>query len=177
VDLIDAHTVPATASGSDHDALAALYRRRFPELLRVATAIAGGPDAGYEAVQDAFADTLAAAPQTRDDDALAGYVWRAVVNAARDARRRGVVRRRRENDGLSAANVPATERPAARDDVRAAIAALPERQRLVLFLRYYADLDYEGIARAAGIRTGTVGPTLIAAQRALRRALEMEDMR
>jgi Sigma-70, region 4 len=30
----------------------------------------------------------------------------------------------------------------------AALASLPERQRLALFLRYYADLDYTGIAEA-----------------------------
>jgi DNA-directed RNA polymerase specialized sigma24 family protein len=30
--------------------------------------------------------------------------------------------------------------------VRAAVEQLPERQRLVLFLRYYADLDYRSIA-------------------------------
>jgi RNA polymerase sigma factor (sigma-70 family) len=100
-----------------------------------------------------------------------------VVNAARDARRRGAVRRRREDGGSSAADVAVPERAGGRPDVRAAVAALPERQRLVLFLRYYADLDYEAIARVAGIRTGTVGPTLMAAQRALRRALEMKDTR
>ena len=36
------------------------------------------------------------------------------------------------------------------------IAGLPERQRLVLFLRHYADLDYDTIAQVAGIERGTV---------------------
>ena len=48
------------------------------------------------------------------------------------------------------------------------IADLPERQRLVLFLRYYADLDYRQIADALGIRRGTVGATLNQAHAALR---------
>jgi RNA polymerase sigma factor (sigma-70 family) len=56
--------------------------------------------------------------------------------------------------------------------VRAAAAALPERQRLVLFLRYYADLDYAAIAAALGITEGTVGATLNAAHAVLRRSLE-----
>ncbi len=47
--------------------------------------------------------------------------------------------------------------------VRAALAALPERQRLALFLRYYADLDYAGIAEALGVSRGTVSATLHAA--------------
>jgi DNA-directed RNA polymerase specialized sigma24 family protein len=35
----------------------------------------------------------------------------------------------------------------------AALALLPERQRLALFLRYYADLDYAGIAEATTPRS------------------------
>lgn len=73
------------------------------------------------------------------------------------------------------AGIAALERGAGRPEVRDAIAALPERQRLVIFLRYYADLDYDAIALAAGIRKGTVGPTLVKAQAALRRALGEEE--
>ena len=51
------------------------------------------------------------------------------------------------------------------------MAALPERQRLILFLRHYADLDYETIAAAVGIRRGTVAAALHAAHRTLRHAL------
>ena len=56
-------------------------------------------------------------------------------------------------------------------EVRAVIAALPERQRLVLFLRHYADLDYETIAQATGIERGTVAATLHAAHRKVRDAM------
>jgi RNA polymerase sigma factor (sigma-70 family) len=56
--------------------------------------------------------------------------------------------------------------------MRALIASLPERQRLALFLRYYADLDYESIASTLGITSGTVGATLNAAHAALRSTLE-----
>jgi RNA polymerase sigma factor (sigma-70 family) len=56
--------------------------------------------------------------------------------------------------------------------VRALLAALPERQRLVLFLRYYADLDYRSIAEVLEIQPGTVGATLNQAHAAIRRQLE-----
>ena len=49
-----------------------------------------------------------------------------------------------------------------------------ERQREVLFLRYYADLDYATIAAALGISAGTVGATLSTARGVLRRALTPE---
>jgi RNA polymerase sigma factor (sigma-70 family) len=64
-------------------------------------------------------------------------------------------------------NGPAREWP----ELRGAIAALPERQRLALFLRHYADLDYESIAAVLGVRRGTVAATLHAARESLRQAL------
>jgi RNA polymerase sigma factor (sigma-70 family) len=51
---------------------------------------------------------------------------------------------------------------------------LTERQREVLFLHYYADLDYDMIARALGISPGTVGATLSAARQTLRGAITKE---
>jgi len=42
----------------------------------------------------------------------------------------------------------------------------------VLFLRYYADLDYLRIAQILGVRTGTVSASLHAAHKTLRHALE-----
>jgi RNA polymerase sigma factor (sigma-70 family) len=56
--------------------------------------------------------------------------------------------------------------------VRALVNSLPERQRFVLFLRYYADLDYAGIGTALGISSGTVAASLHAAHQSLRRALK-----
>ena len=62
--------------------------------------------------------------------------------------------------------------PAADLELRTRIAALPERQRTVLFLRHFADLDYRAIGEVLGISPGTVGATLNAAHAALRRTLE-----
>jgi RNA polymerase sigma factor (sigma-70 family) len=49
---------------------------------------------------------------------------------------------------------------------------LTERQREIVFLHYYADLDYAAIADALAISPGTVGATLTAARQALRGALQ-----
>lgn len=58
------------------------------------------------------------------------------------------------------------------DELRAAILALPERQRTAVFLRYYADLSYAQIADVLGVKPGTVAASLHAAHRSLRRDLE-----
>ena len=141
-----------------------LYRARFPTFLRVATAIARDEELALDAVQDAFAAAIRSRRSFRGDGPLEAWVWRMVVNAARKAQRPA-----RELPAEPAAN-GAT--PAEPTGLRAAIEALPERQRTVLFLRYFADLDYRAIAAALDVSPGTVGSTLNAAHAALRRTLE-----
>lgn len=94
-------------------------------------------------------------------------MWRIVVNTARDARA-GLQRIDGELEELPAAGPADDER---RELVRAAVEALPERQRLVVFLRVYADLDYGTIATVMGIQSGTVAATLNAAHAKLRELL------
>jgi RNA polymerase sigma-70 factor (ECF subfamily) len=142
--------------------LEALYRERLPDFTRTATAIAGDPDAGRDAVQDAFAKALRKRRRFREGN-LEAWVWRIVVNAARDAGRR----ERRKAPGVLAVESRA-------DELGLPLELLSERQREVLFLHYYADLDYSTIAGALGISPGTVGATLSAARQTLRGALTTE---
>jgi RNA polymerase sigma factor (sigma-70 family) len=59
--------------------------------------------------------------------------------------------------------------------LRRLIRELPERQRFALFLRYFADLDYDRIASVLGVAPGTVAASLHAAHAAIRKALEEGD--
>jgi len=142
------------------DQLESLYRARLPEFRRVAAAIAGDRELGRDAVQEAFASAVRSRSRYRGRGTLEAWVWRIVVNAARDARRKR----------------PATAEPreAASNGHTPVLALdlLTERQREIVFLHYYADLDYASIAEALAISPGTVGATLNAARRTLRRALE-----
>ncbi|MGZ4335522.1 MAG: RNA polymerase sigma factor [Gaiellaceae bacterium] len=141
------------------DELETLYRARLPEFRRVASAIAGDRELGCDAVQEAFAAAVRKRRSYRGDGTLEAWVWRIVVNAARDARRR---------NATPVPAVPATNghAPVLPLDL------LTERQREIVFLHYYADLDYAAIAGALAISTGTVGATLNAARRTLREALQ-----
>jgi RNA polymerase sigma factor (sigma-70 family) len=67
---------------------------------------------------------------------------------------------------------PKRQDDAERQQVRSALAQLPERQRLALFLRYYADFDYSQIAETLGIKVGTVSATLSAARANVARLFE-----
>jgi RNA polymerase sigma factor (sigma-70 family) len=94
---------------------------------------------------------------------LEAWVLRIVVNAAQDVRRR----RSRQTE----APVPIAVRA---EEIGLPLELLTERQREVLFLHYYADLDYDTIARALSISPGTVGATLSAARQTLRGAITKE---
>jgi RNA polymerase sigma factor (sigma-70 family) len=137
-----------------------IYRHRYPAFLRVAVGITGDEQLGADAVQDAFVGVVRSRHSLRRRAALEAFVWRSVVNASRNRRVEG-------RDALSRETV-ATEPVDPDERVRAAIAALPERQRLVLFLRYFADLDYRAIGRVMGIRPGTVAASLSAARAAVK---------
>jgi len=142
------------------DELEALYRSRVQEFRRVAAAIAGDRELGCEAVQEAFAKALRRRRSHRGTGTLEAWVWRIVVNAARDARRRRPVllESRAASSNGHAPTLP--------------LELLTERQREIVFLHYYADLDYASIADALEISPGTVGATLTAARKTLRQAHE-----
>ncbi len=145
------------------------YRRRYRHFLRVATAIVGDEASGHDAVQEGFAQALREQQSFRGDGPLDAWVWRIVVNAAVDTlRRSGAQHATPEAAELASTNGHASDETG----VRAWVAALPERQRLAVYLRYYADLDYRAIAHVLGVEVGTVSATLSSAHRALRRSLE-----
>jgi RNA polymerase sigma-70 factor (ECF subfamily) len=140
-----------------------LYSSRYRHFVDVARGITGTTDSAVDAVQEGFAGAIRARRSFRGDGPIEAWLWRAVVNAALKARK----------PRLAEAGTVADEQPAAAQVVTLAplIAGLPERQRLVVFLRYYADLDYRSIAEALDVEVGTVSATLAAAHRTIRRAL------
>jgi RNA polymerase sigma-70 factor (ECF subfamily) len=139
------------------DELETLYRAKLPEFRRAAAAIAGDEEAGRDAVQEAFATAVRQHRSWRRRGPLEAWVWRIVVNKARDARRR----RPHAVEPQQQPHVP---------DIP--LETLTQRQREIVFLHYFAGLDYAEIAHALRISPGTVGATLNAARSSLRIALE-----
>lgn len=149
--------------------LETLYRAKYGAFVRAAAAISGGEALGAEAVQDAFAKAIRSRTSFRGDAPLEAWVWRIVVNCARSARAlEGRQELQREPSGARGAI------PSGHDlEVLGWVAALPQRQREAVFLRYFADLDYRSIAVALGVEVGTVSATLSAAHHKLREAMEV----
>jgi RNA polymerase sigma factor (sigma-70 family) len=158
------------SGGASPADLEALFRLRYGEFLRVAAAITGSSDAAHDAVQEGLARALAGRASFRGSGSLEAWLWRTVVNAARNVSARSPL----VGEGSDGAVDALQPQDGGRAEVRAAVRRLPERQRLVLFLRYYADLDYASIGAVLGIRRGTVSATLNQAHTAMRRLLDEE---
>jgi RNA polymerase sigma-70 factor (ECF subfamily) len=144
-----------------------LYCSRFEHFSRVASAICRDPDLGRDAVQAAFTTALRVRRSFRGVGPLEAWVWRIVVHEARR-----LAREPRPEAIDRGVELPANGQGDDPLGVRAWIAALPDRQREAVFLRYYADLDYRTVADVLGIEVGTVSATLSAAHRTLRKRLE-----
>lgn len=161
--------VDAGVSDEFVEAVRVVYEERLDDFCSVAAAVTRDCDGARDVVHDAFAAALRSRGQYRGEGDLAAWVWRIVVNAALDERRR------RHVDGTE--TVEEIEDASSRQNefadgrLAAAIQSLPERQRLAVFLRYYADLEYRQIGEVLRIATGTVSAALSAAHHTLARQL------
>lgn len=147
------------------DQIEALYRQRYPRLLRVAVATLGDVERARDAVHEAFVRAIKSREDFRGDGSLESWVWRTLVNVClADLRHQPLTLPAMETAAQAGENDDWPE-------LRAAIGELPERQRLTLFLRHYADLDYDSIGAALGVARGTVAASLHAAHSQLREVL------
>jgi RNA polymerase sigma factor (sigma-70 family) len=162
--------------GASAELIEAAYRSQGARFQRLAAAVAGS-DAAHDVVQDAFAHALRRHGSWRGDGPLEAWLWRLVLNAARDAERRRLrgtrlaVRLARlvDRGSIQAASVE--------DELHGPLRALPARQRDCVVLRYYGDLSYAEIGAVMGIEQGTVGALLTKAHAALRAELEDKENR
>ena len=151
------------------EAIERVYQARYAGFRRAVAAVLGDADAAHDAVQDGFARALAESRQFRGGS-LEAWIWRIVLRKALD------LRRARRPDSIDDSLEPEWIESDGDPALAAAIRALPPRRRLVVFLRYFADLRYADIAELCGIDEGTVAATLAAAHADLRRALELEGV-
>jgi RNA polymerase sigma factor (sigma-70 family) len=144
-----------------------LYRRRYVAFRNGIAVLTGSYESARDVVQEAFAQALRDRDQYRGDGPLAAWVWRIAVRVALESRRNG---RELTLDELAAeAPVLSPERDPA---LAEALQQLPPRRRLIVFLRYFADLSYAEIAALCDISDGTVAATLAHAHADLSKALQ-----
>ncbi len=128
----------------------------WPSLYRTAYLMLGDAAEAEDLVQTALAKTYASWGRVRDIDAAPGYARTTLVNTASSWFRRRSWRNERPTEVLPDGAAPAGPDETDRPTLVAALAQLPPRQRAVVVLRYYDDLDVNATAAALGCSTGTV---------------------
>jgi len=145
-------------------AIERLYRERYVGFRNAVATVSGDYESARDAVQEGFARAYRSRSQFRGEGSLEGWVWRIVLRAALEQR-------------PSRAELPLDEvgadlvEPGRDPDLAEALRELSPRRRLVVFLRYFADLPYATIAEACEIDEGTVAATLAQARAALAQRL------
>jgi RNA polymerase sigma-70 factor (ECF subfamily) len=186
--------VPATTMASrPAERFDDLFRRFYPRFVPFAERLLGDRAEGEDVVQEAFLRLARAGHDDggplldRPDEVVGAWLRRVVlnlgVNRLRDRRRADdrLVRASQLNAALDPERGPSTDenppqavlRAELREEVRTALATLPERQRFCLLLRH-AGHSYAEIAEALGIAIGSVGVYLARGERAFRVAYHAE---
>jgi RNA polymerase sigma-70 factor (ECF subfamily) len=162
------------------EAFAALTRRHVDGAFRLAWAILGSTADAEDAVQDAFSLAWRKRSSLRDPDRFDAWFAKILVSVCRErlrARARSRVREVAVAVEPAADNRPDPPGPdvGLRGAVGDALTGLDPDHRIVVVLRYWADLTVDEIADRVGIPAGTVKSRLHYALRAL--APSLEDVR
>lgn len=150
-------TLAVLSARVDTGGFAEVYAAHHADALRLAYLLTGDTHRAEDAVADAFVKCYRRWRKGRIDQPRA-YVRRAVVNEVNSrfrrlaVERREAVTRRGDARGIRAAD----EHVVDRDEVFAALDALPARQRTAIVLRYYHDLTEADTAEAMEVSVGTV---------------------
>jgi RNA polymerase sigma-70 factor (sigma-E family) len=161
---------------ADFSSFYAAYR---DQCLRAVLASTGDRHAAEEMVAEAFARAWAAWGTVSRYRSPQAWVVRTALNAGVSS-----WRKRRREVFLESGQIPevesaADEASAGRrvDAVMDVLARLPQRQRQIVALRFFLDLDTPTTAKVLGIAPGTVTAHLARAMAALRHELTVSEQR
>lgn len=146
---------------------------------RVARAVTGNAMDADDAAQEAFLSALDRIDSYDRSRPFGPWLMRIATNSAIDLLRRRAVRTAEPLDErlATASRSPAQAAEAAdiRERLRAALATLPERQRMALTLFDVEGYPHAEIAGILGIPEGTVRSDVFHARRTLRALLQLDD--
>lgn len=170
----EAHLV-AKAQQGDRNAFGALVEIHAPMVRRMTRAVLRHAADADDAAQEAFLSAWNALDRFQPSQALGPWLARIAVNAARDLARRRRVRTTEPVpfDRADAGPLPdqVADRQVMGERLDAALATLPERQRVVLVLFEVEGYVHSEIGQLLGVPEGTVRSELFHAKRKLRESL------
>jgi RNA polymerase sigma factor (sigma-70 family) len=152
------------------DDLATWLEEGYPQSVRTAYLILGNRLDAEDAVQEAFLRAWKFRNALAKETSFRPWLYRVVVNSCNSKLRQEIPHRDRRSEEKEIANEMTddrVERLELSQDVASALQDLPDHLRVVVVLRYYADLSERDIALAIGRKPGTVKSRLNEARRRL----------
>lgn len=164
------------ARAGDRSAFGVLLRRHDDRMRGLAYRLLADRDAMDDALQEAYVKAYRALDRFRVGSSFGTWLYRITYNACIDElrrRKRAPVAAEEPDDPVSAR--PGPERVvSAAEAVRAALADLPESQRITVVLVDGEGFDHQEVASILGVAPGTVASRLHRARAALRKTLGEE---
>ena len=146
----------------------AFYDATFTDAYRYAGRLCGGDrDAAEDLVQDAYTSVLRQVRSDSDKDLHIGYVITTIRNRFLDRVRKDEREERRLRLVAVTADDDGAPEPTG-SHVTSQLAALPERERAALVLRYVDDLSVPDVAAALGLTVHAAESLLARARTRLR---------
>jgi RNA polymerase sigma-70 factor (ECF subfamily) len=161
------------ARGGDADAFETIYREYQPRIAGYLRRMVGDPDLAADLTQDVFVNAYRGISRTQPGLSLKAWLFTIATNAAfSHHRRRRLLRWLPLPDSEGEPSAPGQEdRFAAREELGAAMAALPRDQAACLLLHLRDGFSYEEIGGMVGISAGAARVRACRARLALARAL------
>jgi RNA polymerase sigma-70 factor (ECF subfamily) len=181
---LDELTLARARKGEDRACRVLVERYQRPVFALLSRLLHATVHAGQveDLAQESFLRVFRALPGFRSDGAARLSTWILTIasNLAVDTLRR---RRGTTVDLQEASHLHAVERSdhsavkhAVGASLQAAVAALPEEQRVLFLLRAYHDVSHEELAASFGLELGTVKSRLSRARAALRDVLTQQEV-
>jgi RNA polymerase sigma-70 factor (sigma-E family) len=157
--------------------LTEMFREHHLELVRLALIMVGDLATAEDVVQDVFERLHRRQPRLKQPESGLAYARSSVLNACRSVHRRSAVARKHEPHLAASAEtyIDSTTPLADRSELAQALRRLPRRQREVLVLRYYLDLDVASTAATLKIAPSAVRSHCTRGLAALSRILGEEN--
>ena len=170
-------TLARRAAAGDRDAFAALLERHYERIHRVGARVLGDADEAADLAQNVCIGLPARLSSYRGESRFTTWLYRVVVNAARDALRRKHARQRNERDyadfdGLVRSGNAA--RACEGSWLRRALDRLPEDLRVTVFLVLEEELRHAQAGEVLGVSESTVSWRMHEVRKRLR-VLAAED--
>jgi len=176
---ISDHELMRQLASGQRDALALLVQRHQDKVRGLACRFLGRWDGAEDVCQDAFLRVYETAAQYQPNGQFTTWLYRVVANLCWDRRKRARREAQALPNGSWAGWATNDEMPVERRErlerICRAVAALPERQRLVLVLSRYGNLTRAEIVAVTGWSLPAVESCLVRAYRRLRELLSDEE--